>query len=288
MDDQTSIYSFTSYNTSHYTDISNRLHHKVNSYALEINQKVHDDNQSLHDMEEGIIALSNYLNGVEEKRPSVSELIGSRINLDDCLKLKLEIREKIRKTKKIRTDLFTSTLESPRGSQKPKSEINSIRMTPQTSRVMSPKETSRMPGHLSQPESDSQSRQQTFTKSKPKPIETSKSLSSIPLSTPKSLPSAKTLPVNTDQQKSISDTLQEKRHSQSNDTLTTPFVKTPLITPLLPTSVQKQKSLGPIDDLADRQLAWLLNIEARNRQARQALEAQSIREVICMTFHVHN
>lgn len=284
MDDQTlsSVYSFTSYNTLHYSDITNRLHQKVNSYAIEINQKVKDDNQSLNDMEEGIIALSNYLNGVEEKRPSVSELIGSRINLDDCLKLKLEIREKIRKTKKIRTDLFTSSIESPHSGPKNKPDVKfDVRLTPQTSRNVSPRNygqpESELQVHLKQP------------KLRPKPIETSKSFSSLPSSTPTSIRSAKAIsavepiaPVRIDPPKNLSpsnEAIQEKRISQSNDILATPVIKPPLITPLIPTSSQKQRSLAPIDDLADRQLAWLLNIEAKNRQTRQALEAQSIREV---------
>jgi hypothetical protein len=313
MDDQASVYSFTSYNTSHYNsnDLTNRLQQKVNSYAIEMNQKVKDDNESLNDMEEGMNALSNFLNGVEEKRPSVTELIGSRINLEDCLQLKFEIREKIRKTKKIRTDLFTTVSSPPPSSvdstsfggilSKVKSETPRV-LTPQTSRISTPGNVYHSEGEshlLTHPK---------IRKPKPKPIETSKSFASLPPSLPATpipvtitTPLIKTVskvesvktPLATpspsfqewSQEKRAlhsNSNLNEKRSGESSDSLTSG--KQPLITQLIPSSSQRnQKSLMPADDLADRQLAWLLNIEAKNRQAKQALEAQIIREV-CPPF----
>jgi hypothetical protein len=277
--DDNSVYSFTTYNTTHYSDSSNRLHQKVNSYAIEINQKIRDDNESLNDMEEGIIALSNYLNGVEDKRPSVTELIGSRINLDDCLKLKLEIREKIRKTKKIRTDLFTS-VEIPSGNIKTKSEITP-RLTPQTSRICTPNELdSRKSGQLSDGETDSK-----FVlkprQPKQKPIELSKSLSKLP---PSSLNNSMKAPQVIVPSSTTSSTAPQPTTSTPITSLESSSPPPPirqLITPLIPSTTQRtQKSLMPVDDLADRQLAWLLNIEAKNRQAKHAFEAQTIREVL--------
>jgi hypothetical protein len=314
MDDQTSVYSFTSYNTSHYSsnDLTNRLQQKVNSYAIEMNQKVRADNDSLCDMEEGMNALSNFLNGVEEKRPSVTELIGSRINLDDCLKLKLDIREKIRQTKKIRTDLFTSATASSTAVavtdstilvgmlSKVKSETSAV-LTPQTSRVSTPGIQHSSPRevlHLAPPK---------IRKPKPKSIATSKSFSSLSpsppitplLPTPLTRTVSKAESVQTPltnpsptlqegpQEKRTSHTnsneiSNEKRYSQSNDSLSPVQMKQPLVTQLIPSSSQRShKSLMPSDDLADRQLAWLLNIEAKNRQAKQAMEARITREVCC-------
>jgi hypothetical protein len=277
MVDESSVYSFTTYNTTHYSDLSNRLHQKVNSYAIEINQKIKDDNESLIDMEEGIIALANYLNGVEDKRPSVTELIGSRINLDDCLKLKLEIREKIRKTKTIRTDLFTSveTSSPSQGISRIKSEMTPT-LTPQTSRMSTPKEHhSRKSGLFSDGETESKS----VLRSQPpthKSLEFSKSLSNLPLPSP--IKPVTALPISTLELTRSP----EKRTSQGN-ILTPSSPIRPLVTPLIPSTTQSrtQKShLMPVDDLADRQLAWLLNIEAKNRQTKHALEAQMIREVI--------
>lgn len=307
LDEQGSIYSFTSYNTSHYSssDLTNRSQLKVNSYAIEMNQKVKEDNQSLNEMEEGMNALSNFLNGIEEKRPSVTELIGSRINLEDCLKLKFEIRERIRKTKQIRTDLFTTVRPHsphsppalPLSSHDPSSSSSNISprvfLSPQTSRIttLGHQHSEGENLHLTQPK---------VRKPKPKMIETSKSFSSLPPSAPvtpiqvtplKKAESSKTSQATPSQ--SFQEYSQDKRTSQSNsneisndqrypqpnDSL--PSVKQPLITPLIPSSAQRnQKYLIPADDLADRQLAWLLNIEAKNRQAKQALEAQIIREVI--------
>jgi hypothetical protein len=275
MFEEGSVYSFTSYNTSHYSDPSHRSQRKVNSYAIEMNEKVQEDNHSLDGVEEGMIALSNYLNGTEEKRPTVSELIGSRINLDDCLKLKLQIRERIRQTKQIRNDLFTSVECLPQQViSKGKPEISPPAITSQTSRIStqssrapSPTTTTssnRVLGNDSNPPS-----KLSISKSNSKKVENSSPQiqnQSPPRNIPKSLPPTTV----------ATSTAVPPTTISSNPPL-------PLVVPIL-SSHHKPPTLLPTDDLADRQLQWLLALEARNRQAKQALEAQTIREVIVIPF----
>lgn len=372
-----SIYSFTSYNSTHYSDSNStyRSNRKTNSFLYEINQKVKEDSLSLVDMEEGIIALSNFLNGVEEKRPSVSELIGSRINLDECLKLKLQIREKIRQTRTIRKDLFISTSEkgtgtgtgtgtggggagtsqlSPVLSPIPDNHMSFIAkgrssppppmLIPQTSRVSTSHSNVPTPSAALSPSSSSISRHQqtvkpkelneskgegkskvntqktpthfdfneskvlkssssatttttTTTTTAAKSITTTVAPATTSISTSASAPK---LPISSSSSFSMNDksqlepierpfktqnlSIQNQTSSSISTHNPTPLV--PLVTPILSSSSSssshKRKPLIPVDDLADRQVAWLLSIEAKNRLAKQALETQTMREVIIL------
>ena len=110
-----------------------------------------------------------------------------------------------------------------------------------------------------------------------RPIETSTSLSS-------NLEKSQLQPIDSYLK---SQNVSQTSSSTTSNTITiqAPQPLIPLVTPVIPlTSYKGRKPLIPVDDVADRQLAWLLNIEAKNRLAKQALETQSMREVICAYF----
>ena len=82
---------------------------KLSNIAVDIKKRIQIDNMHMDGVLEGISAMTNFLSGVEHKHSSLDDLASSRINLDDCLRLKREIREKIQKSKREkRRDIFTS------------------------------------------------------------------------------------------------------------------------------------------------------------------------------------